>query len=125
MLEQYKTNGDTSMLRKLEAAPVTTADGTPDQYLAVRDIAMHSLGIGTMHDMHSVVTGLLLPSFMSPEYTLMEKVNTWRGKSQWGVSMLWDTMLSMDLSKKVTELSVPVYFFHGVYDYTICYPLAK
>ena len=125
MLEQYKTNGDTSMVRKLEAAPVTTADGTPDQYLAVRDIAMHSLGVGTMHDMHSVITGLLLPSFMSPEYTLMEKVNTWRGKSQSGVSMLWDTMLSTDLNKQVTELSIPVYFFHGVYDYTICYPLAK
>jgi pimeloyl-ACP methyl ester carboxylesterase len=25
----------------------------------------------------------------------------------------------------VTRLDVPVYFFHGVYDYTVSYPLAK
>ena len=33
-------------------------DGTPDAYLALRDPAMHSLGIGTMHDMDSVLTGI-------------------------------------------------------------------
>jgi pimeloyl-ACP methyl ester carboxylesterase len=26
---------------------------------------------------------------------------------------------------KVTRLEVPVYFFHGVYDYTVSHPLAK
>ncbi len=34
-------------------------------------------------------------------------------------------MLSTDLSKEVTELSIPVYFFEGVYDYTCSYTLAK
>ena len=31
----------------------------------------------------------------------------------------------MDLSKEVTELSIPVYFFEGIYDYTCSYTLAK
>ena len=55
----------------------------------------------------------------------MEKVNLWLGKSRSGVSPLWDDMLSTDLSKVVTELSIPVYFFEGIYDYTCSYTLAK
>ena len=86
MLQQFKENGNTKMVRKLEAAPVTMTGGTPDAYLAVRDAAMHSLGIGTTHDMKSVITGIFLPSLASREYTLMEKVNMWRGKSRAGIS---------------------------------------
>jgi len=125
MLQQFKENGNTKMVRKLEEAPVTMTDGTPDAYLALRDPAMHSLGIGTTHDMNSVITGVFLPSLTSSEYTLGEKVNMWSGKSRSGVSPLWDDILSMDLSKEVTELSIPVYFFEGIYDYTCSYTLAK
>ncbi len=56
------------MVRKLEAAPVTI-NGTPDAYLALRDPAMHSLGIGTTHDMNSVITGIFLPSLACRDYT--------------------------------------------------------
>jgi pimeloyl-ACP methyl ester carboxylesterase len=100
-------------------------DGTPDAYLALRDEAMHSLGIGTTHDMNSVITGIFLPSLTSREYTLMEKVNMWRGKSRSGVSSLWDEMLTTDLRQQVTELHLPVYFFSGIHDYTVNYTLAK
>ena len=75
------------MVRKLEAAPVTMTDGMPPAYAALRDPAMHSLGIGTMHDMNSVITGIFLPSLASRDYTFMEKVNMWRGKSHAGVSI--------------------------------------
>jgi len=125
MLEQFKANGNREMVRKLEAAPVTMLDGTPDAYLAVRDEAMHSLGIGTTRDMKSVITGIFFPSLASRVYTLIEKVNMWRGKSQSGVSILWDKMLTTDLAKQLTELAVPVYFLHGVYDYTVSYTEAK
>jgi pimeloyl-ACP methyl ester carboxylesterase len=125
MLQQFKERGNKEMVRKLEASPVTMTGGTPDAYLALRDEAMHSLGIGTTHDMHSVITGIFVPSLTSREYTLGEKVNMWRGKSRSGVNPLWDDMLSADLSKEVTELSIPVYFFEGIYDYTCSYTLAK
>jgi pimeloyl-ACP methyl ester carboxylesterase len=125
MLQQFKESGNTKMVRKLEEAPVTMTDGIPDAYLALRDPAMHSLGIGTMHGMDSVLTGIFIPSLQSRDYTLSEKVNTWRGKSRSGVSPLWDDILSTDLSKEVTELSIPVYFFEGIYDYTCSYTLAK
>jgi pimeloyl-ACP methyl ester carboxylesterase len=125
MLERFKEDGNTNMIRKLEAAPVTLTGGIPDAYLAVRDDAMHGLGIGTMHDMHSVVTGIILPSFASRDYTLMEKVNMWRGKTHSGVASLWSTILTTDLSKQVPELHIPVYFFDGIYDYTVSYTLAR
>ena len=112
------------MVRTLEEAPVTDSVPLPHSYLSVRDPAMHSLGIGTTHDIRSVVTGLLLRSFTNREYTLGEKIGMWRGKISSG-SQLWNAQLSTDLTKKVTRLEIPVYFFHGVYDYTVSYPLAR
>jgi pimeloyl-ACP methyl ester carboxylesterase len=125
MLQQFKANGNSEMVRKLEAAPVTMTGGTPDAYRALRDPAMHSLGIGTTHDMDSVITGIFLPSLQSRDYTLIEKVNTWRGKASSGVALLWDDMITTDLSKQVTTFDIPVYFFSGIYDYTVNYTLAK
>jgi pimeloyl-ACP methyl ester carboxylesterase len=75
--------------------------------------------------MDSVVTGLFLPSLASRDYTLMEKVNTWRGKSQSGISIVWDDMLNTDLSQKLPAVGVPVYFLEGRYDYTCSYSEAK
>jgi len=86
---------------------------------------MHSLGIGTTHDMKSVITGIFLSSLTFREYTLMDKVNLWRAKARNGVSVLWDESLATDLSKEVRALDLPVYFFEGVYDYTCSYTLAK
>jgi pimeloyl-ACP methyl ester carboxylesterase len=124
MLTQFQANGNTKMVERLAAAPVTRIGGTPDAYLAVRDEAMHTLGIGTTRDMRSILTGIFLPTWQHPEYTLGEKINLWRGKFQSGASILWDTMLTTDLAKQVPKLEIPVYFFHGVYDYTCSYPLA-
>jgi pimeloyl-ACP methyl ester carboxylesterase len=125
MLQQFQDNGNLEMVRRLEAAPVTMTDGTPDAYLVLRDKAMHSLGIGTTHDMRSVITGIFLPSLTFRGYTLPEKVNMWRGKSQSGVSPMWDEMIATDLTVKVPELEIPVYLFSGIYDYTCSYTLAR
>jgi len=124
MLKQYKETENVKMVRKLESATVTLTDGISDSYLSLRDESMHSLGIGTTHDMKSVITGILLPSFTIPDYTLSEKINMWRGKSRSGVSLLWDTMLATDMARQVPKLDIPVYFFHGIYDYTVSYVLA-
>jgi pimeloyl-ACP methyl ester carboxylesterase len=125
MLQQFKESGNKKMVRKLEEAPVTMMGGAPDAYLALRDSAMHSLGIGTTHDMDSVLSGIFIPSLQSRDYTLSEKANTWRAKANSGMALLGDDMLATDLSKEVTELSIPVYFFEGIYDYTCSYTLAK
>jgi pimeloyl-ACP methyl ester carboxylesterase len=123
MLEQYQNSGDMKMVRKLEASPVT--DSIPYEYLKLRDKAMHHLGIGTTRDMRSVVTGMFIPSLSCREYTMKEKFNLWRGKVLSGVHPLWNEMVATDLAKQVNEVNLPVYFFHGIYDYTVSYPLAK
>jgi len=125
MLQKFKDNGTTKMVQKLEAAPVTIKDGIPNSYLVLRDGAMHSLGIGTTHDMKSVISGVFLPSLTFREYTIMEKVNLWRGKSQSGVSHIWDEITATNLIQKVPKLGIPTYFFSGIYDYTCSYKLAK
>lgn len=125
MLAQFKANGNTKMVRKLEAAPVTMTGGIPDAYRALRDPAMHTLGIGTTHEMDSVITGIFLPSLQSHDYTLGEKINMWRGKATSGIASLWGEIITTDLSEQLTEIPLPVYFFSGIYDYTCNYTLSK
>ncbi len=125
MLGQFKLRGDSRMVRRLAAAPVTGSAGAPRAYLAVRDRAMHRLGVGTTHDMTSVLSGLFWPSLTCSAYTPAEKVRLWRGKLATGVSALWDEMMATDLAERVPGLSLPAYFFHGKHDYTVSYQLAQ
>lgn len=123
ILKKYSDAGNRKMVRKLEASPVT--DNIPYGYLKLRDKTMHNLGIGTTRNMKSVVTGLFIPSLTCREFTIKEKFTLWRSKAQSGVHPLWDTMIATDLTQQANELNIPVYFFHGKYDYTVSYPLAK
>ena len=123
ILKKYTDAGNRKMVRKLEASPVT--DVIPYGYLKLRDETMHSLGIGTTRDMNSIITGVFIPSLTCREYTLNEKFNLWRGKAQSGVHPLWETIIATDLAQEVNEVNIPVYFFHGIYDYTVSYTLAK
>ena len=124
MLREYNKRGNSSMVKKLEDAPVTK-DGAPTAYVAFRDKAMHELGIGTMHNMRSLLFGIVVPSLRFREYTLTEKINLWRGKSGAGISVIWDQMVTTDLRKTVPELAVPVYFLEGRWDYTCNYQPAR
>jgi len=118
MLGEYRRMGADRMVRRLQSAPVTMRDGVPDRYLAVRDTAMHRLGVGTMHDMRSFITGIFLESLRSRDYTLGEKLSLWRGKASSGVSSMWKEILATDLAERVPAVRVPVYFLHGLYDCT-------
>lgn len=125
MLQLAKADGNTQLVRKLEAAPPAAAAPLPRAYMALRDEAMHSLGVGTTHDMKSVVTGVFVPTWQHPEYTLRERLNIWRGKWSPSSKALWNEMLGTDITVAVPELRLPTYFLHGVYDYTVAYPLTK
>lgn len=125
MLERFQMSGDKKMAQKLKAAPVTMSTGIPNSYLRLRDPAMHRLGIGTTHHMNSVITGIFIPSWQFRGYTIREKINLWRAKFRSGVSAVWNTMVSTDLIKETPKLDIPVYFLHGIYDYTCSYTEAK
>lgn len=125
MLDQFRQKGDRRIVHRLEKAPVTRESGTPTEYLALRDKAMHALGIGTTHDMKSIITGIFIPSWLLREYSLREKVNLWRGRSFSRKFGLWEKMLRTNLATVVPTLRMPVYFFHGQHDYTCSYDLAR
>lgn len=38
---------------------------------------------------------------------------------------MWAEVLATDLTQRVPEVGIPVYFLHGVHDDTVSYPLAK
>jgi pimeloyl-ACP methyl ester carboxylesterase len=124
MLEQYRQQGNSRMVRRLEAAGTPSTIPLPPAYDSLRDDAMHSIGIGTTREMKSVVTGIFLPSLQFPEYTVGEKINLWRGKI-WSRSLLWAQVLGPDLREQVPALELPTYFMHGAYDYTVSYALAQ
>jgi pimeloyl-ACP methyl ester carboxylesterase len=93
---------------------------------ALRDNSMHELGIGTMRDMNSVVTGVFFPLMNFKAYTLGEKINIWRAKAFLRNSTgLYEELIDTDLSNTVTELEIPVYILAGRYDYTVNYDLQK
>jgi pimeloyl-ACP methyl ester carboxylesterase len=123
MLRQYELKGNKEMIQQLKNAPVL--DGTPDAYLKLRDKAMHSLGIGTTHNMRSVPKEIFMESLICREYTVKEKFNLWKSKARSGVHPLWEKILSTNLVIQVPKVDIPVYFFGGVYDYTVCYSLSK
>jgi pimeloyl-ACP methyl ester carboxylesterase len=124
MVRRYQEIGNTSMVRQLQAAPPNMSVPLPAAYMKVRDSAMHSLGVGTTHDMKSVMIGVFLASWLFRQYTLGEKLALWRGKFA-SDKLLWDKMIATDLTQQIQKLDLPVYFFHGKYDYTVSYPLAK
>ena len=125
MLRRYRERGDRRMVRRLERVPLPLAVPLPPVYEALRDKAMHGLGVGTTRQMRSVVTGIFLPSLKFPEYTMREKVDLWRGKRFSRRSGLWDRMLATDLTRRVTRLEIPAYFLHGIHDHTVSHELAR
>jgi len=125
MIGQFRAAGNGQMVAKLEAIPLLEMDTMPAAYRTLRDEAMHTLGIGTTHTMKSVVSGIFMPVMLSPAYTLVEKINIWRGKWSAGSTSMWNEILATDLTALVPSLEIPVYFASGVHDYSVSYELAK
>lgn len=127
MLEQYKTAGNARMIKKLETLPVLESEEAFTEYRMslLRDEAMHELGVGTMRNIKSVISGIFFPSLRCTDYTPMERINIWRGKVFSGKTGLRDELFGYNAIAEVPTLEIPVYFFAGYYDYTCIYSLQK
>lgn len=82
MLEQYQSEDNLDMIKKFEAYPIESSDEAYNLYFtsSLRDTAMHELGIGTMHNMNSVIQGVFFPSLRCTVYTQIERMKIWKGK---------------------------------------------
>jgi pimeloyl-ACP methyl ester carboxylesterase len=124
MIAAYRARGDATMVRRLEAAPVSMEAGTSPAWMRLRDTAMHRLGAGHARDIDSVVTGIFLPMWRVRAYTVPEKINIWRGKL-WSRPFFWDDLIRDDLSARLTEFALPVYVFVGRHDLTASPDLSR
>jgi pimeloyl-ACP methyl ester carboxylesterase len=85
-----------------------------DRGVAVREKLLFKFG-GEIHGARSFAP-LLLAGFMAPEYSLRDARNVPRGVSLYSQHFV-ENSISGDLMDTVTEVSVPVYFFTGRFDY--------
>ncbi len=108
LIGAYRERGDAAMVRRLKGAPVSMENGLSPEWMRLRDRAMHGMGVGHTHDMNSVITGIFMPVWRVRAYTVMDKINVWRGKL-WSRPFFWDDLLKDDLSKRLTEFELPVY----------------
>jgi len=128
LMEQYSAAGNTKMVNQLEEYPVLESDSyiIPFYKSVLRDQTMHELGIGTMHDMDSIIKDIFLPVLTCKAYTLSEKLNIWVSKFTFiKKTKLIDQLFATDLTVKVQKLEIPVYFFSGAYDLTVNHELSK
>jgi pimeloyl-ACP methyl ester carboxylesterase len=125
MLSKYQELEDQKKLKTLQQISFGDSGDVPDEYIKIRDASMHEIGIGTMRNMKNLITDLIFPSLMFSEYTLSEKYTLWYNKSQSGISQSWKRMINTNLMESNISFQVPVYFFHGIDDYTCSYELAK
>jgi pimeloyl-ACP methyl ester carboxylesterase len=126
IIDQYKDNPKRKKIyEELIENPIDLISSIPVAYIKFRDYAMHDLGVGTMKNMKDLVTGMFIPSLLFKEYSLNDKVNLWRSKAGSGISTIWNEIINHDLSQESTSFKIPVYFLHGIFDYTCSYELAK
>ncbi len=125
ILNKYREMNNKKMVAHFEKFSINDQNKIPIEYLKMRDDAMHELGIGTMRNMRNIVTELFLPSLYFSEYTISDKYHLWAGKSKYGISQNWERMIRTNLIETKNDFKIPVYFFHGLYDYTCSYELAK
>ena len=128
MMNRYVAEGNSKMVARLKKYPILEDDSLLLPYFnsTIRDIAMHDLGIGTMHNMKSIIKDVFLPVWTCRAYTIKEKFNIWVSKFSFiKKSGLRYQILSSDIPVKVPKLDIPVYFFCGKYDLTVNNALAK
>lgn len=125
ILNHYKKVKNQKMVDYFMSINLNEQSQLPEEYLKIRDAAMHELGIGTMRNMRNIVTDLFLQSLYFSEYTLSDKYNLWAGKSKFGISQNWDKIINTNLIETKNDFKIPVYFLQGLYDYTCSYALAK
>lgn len=129
MMDQYAEAGNSKKLQVFSKYPIDQSTAVLTAWFKTpeRDSFMHELGVGTMRDMKDVYSGVFFPFLGMKEYTLAEKFNTFfrakpflRNKTK-----LIDQLFSHDLSARVPELAIPVYFMSGSYDLTVNHDLNK
>ncbi len=128
MLDQYSSKGNSKRIAEFEKYPILENDSfiLPFFNSLLRDKSMHELGIGTMHNMRSILKDVFLPIWTCRVYTIREKFNIWASKFSFvNKSQLREQIIKSNIPSQVPKLDLPVYFMSGKYDLTVNNNLAK
>lgn len=128
MLKKYNEAGNKAMISKFESYNLEDGKAEMIRFFKspLRDKTMHELGIGTMHTMKSVITGVFFPFMASKYYTIMEKINLWRAKFFLiNKTNLIEELFSIDVTVNVPKHEIPIYLFSGIHDFTVNYKLSR
>ena len=128
MMNRYLANGNSKMVAEFRKYPILDNDSFILPFLnsVLRDKAQHDLGIGTMHNMRSIIKDIFLPVWTCKAYTIREKLNIWISKFSFlRKAGLRGEIIQSDITAKVPRLEIPVYFFSGRYDLTVNKDLSK
>lgn len=122
MAEEYSSAGNKKMVAQFAKYPVIEDETflLPFFNSVLRDKSMHELGIGTMRNMKSIMTGVFYPVWLCRAYTVREKFNIWRSKFSFvNKSGLRAEVLALNMEEEVPALEVPSYFMSGRHDLTV------
>jgi pimeloyl-ACP methyl ester carboxylesterase len=128
MRDHYASEGNNKLLAQFKKYPILENDEfiLPFFNSILRDKSMHALGIGTMHSMRSIMTGVFIPVWTCRAYTLQEKFKIWYSKFSFiNKTKLREQIITSDLTVKIQRIDVPVYFISGNFDLTVNHYLSK
>jgi pimeloyl-ACP methyl ester carboxylesterase len=128
MLDQYSSDGNSKMVAEFKKYPILENDSLILPFFSsiLRDKSMHELGIGTMHNMRSILKDIFLPVWTCRAYTIKEKFDIWASKFSFiNKSHLREQLINSNIPHIVHKLDLPVYFLSGRYDLTVNIDLAK
>ena len=125
-LDQALERNDTraiKMLKTLNFPDSTDSINKWMNYLMMERRFVNHYGGGTTREIAGMwpLVKLVLNSGI---YTLSEKSN-FMNASIFSLESLWLDVINTNLFDKIDSMRVPVYLFHGIYDYTTPYPVAK
>lgn len=123
MVEQFREAGNKKMVRRLEGHPIDRGVPIGMEYLSVRSMGVTKLGIGMMHHWRSMMSPVMA-LLRYKGYSFKDKIKYAKGGA-FSLPAFWSEVVQSDLLNQVPRLEVPVYFFHGIFDYQVSYKLAQ
>lgn len=125
-LEQAIKRNDKKAIKSLQNLNFPDSNATVDKwmkFLMQERRYVNRFGGGTIRE-ETGMWPLVKIVFNSSVYTLNEKLN-FMNASMFSLENMWLDVVNANLFNEIDSMSVPVYIFHGMYDYTTPYPLAK
>jgi pimeloyl-ACP methyl ester carboxylesterase len=125
-LDQAVEQNDHKAIETLENLVFPDSTGNIDQwlnYLMKQRRYVNKYGGGTTREMPGMWP-LVKIVMNSGIYTLGEKMN-FMNSNMFSLENMWLDVINTNLFNEIDSMKVPVYIFHGTYDNTTPYPLAK